>query len=151
MVLSREKFREIVFQLLYSQDFFTSEEEDIVGLMMAELSVTKKSMMEATRKRELVFSRLSEIDDLITKFSSSYEIGRIGKVEKSILRLAVYELCFEDALPPKVAISEAIRLTRKFSTAQSGAFINAVLDAVLQSRSKPGEKIDETATVLSAS
>jgi N utilization substance protein B len=132
MALSPQKFREIVLQLLYSYDFFLSEEDDVIDCMMHELSVTKKTMREAKERQEKIFSSLSEIDALIAGSSASYDVERIGRIEKSILRLGVYELCLEKELPPKVVIAEAIRLARKFSTAESGAFFNAILDALWQ-------------------
>ena len=132
MALSPQKFREIVLQLLYSYDFFSAEEEDVIHCLMEELSVTKKTMKEASERKEKIFSFIEQIDALISKFSASYEMERIGRIEKNILRLGVYELSIEKELPPKVVIAEAIRLARKFSTAESGAFINAVLDALWQ-------------------
>lgn len=151
MALSPQKFRELVFQLVYSHDFLQEEDEDIVGFMMAELSTTKKSVKEAQEKKKKIFFNLLEIDDLIRRFSASYDLERIGKIEKSILRLGVYELCHEKDLPPKVVIAEAIRLTRKFSTAESGSFINAVLDALWKDHLNPKEEIhDPESTNLSA-
>lgn len=148
MALSPQKFREIVLQLLYSYDFFSADEEDMIHCMMEELCVTKKTMKEATERQQKVFALVEEIDALIAKSSVSYEVERIGRIEKSILRLGVYELCIEKELPPKVVISEAIRLARKFSTAESGAFINAILDALWQG-STTVEGICEAAAALS--
>ena len=61
-----------------------------------------------------------------------WKMSRLSFVEKSILRLAVYQLKFCNDIPPKVVINEAIELAKKFSTTQSGAFVNGVLDAVLK-------------------
>lgn len=134
MALSPQKFREIVFQLLYSRDFILGEEEDTIDFMMEQLSVTKKVMKEAQQECGKIFARISEIDEQIRHFSISYNLERIGRIEKNILRLGVYELCYQETVPSKVAIAEAIRLTRKFSTSESGSFINAVLDSILQDR-----------------
>ena len=134
MALSPQKFREIVFQLLYSRDFILGEEEDTIDFMMEQLSVTKKVMKEAQQECGKIFARIPEIDDQIRHFSISYNLERIGRIEKNILRLGVYELCYQETVPSKVAIAEAIRLTRKFSTSESGSFINAVLDSILQDR-----------------
>ena len=59
-----------------------------------------------------------------------WKMSRLSFVDKSILRLAVYQLKFCNDIPPKVVINEAIELAKKFSTTQSGAFVNGVLDAV---------------------
>lgn len=146
MALSQQKFREILFQMLFSQDFSSLEEEEIVGFMMQQLSVTKKTMREVQEKHQKILANLEEIDSLITRFSMSYQFDRIARVEKNILRLGVYEICYGEDVPPKVAISEAIRLTRKFSTAESSSFVNAVLDAIFQDRSPTtlSEKMNES-------
>ncbi len=150
MALSPQKFREIVFQLLYSHDFLLGEEEDMIDFMMEQLSVTKKSMKEAQEKHQKISSHILEIDEYIRRFSTSYNLERIGRVEKNILRLGVYELCYQEIVPAKVAIAEAIRLTRKFSTPESGSFINAVLDSILQDRLSPStEDLSLAATTSS--
>ncbi len=135
MAFSQQKFREIVFQLLFSQDFVQIEEE-ILDFMMHQLAVTKSTMRKALEKGKLVAFHFSEIDEIIRRFSSAYDIDRIGKVERTILRLGIYELCYEPEIPSKVVIAEAIRLARKFSTAESSLFVNAVLDAYFQSGEK---------------
>ncbi len=142
MALSQQKFREIVFQLLFSLDFVQIEEE-MLDFMMHQLAVTKSTMRKAVEKGNLVSSHVPEIDEIIRRYSSSYDPDRIGKVERTILRLGIYELCHDLEVPPKVVISEAIRLARKFSTAESSLFVNAVLDAYFQS----GEKDVRPSTV----
>lgn len=134
MALSREKFREIVFQLLFSCEFVEMDEEEVCELMMKQLSITKKTVKEAIASILPIIPLLPEIDAIIRQYSQSYEIDRIAKVEKSILRLGIYELCFGTLLPPKVVIAESMRLTRKFATAESALFVNAVLDAIFQDR-----------------
>ncbi len=134
MAISQQKLREIVFQLLFSQNFTALEEDEVTDFMMQQLKVTKKVMKEAEGKCQKISSKLEEVDALIAKYCDSYAFKRIAEVEKSVLRLAIYELCYESSLPPKVAIAEAIRLTRKFATAESAGFVNAVLDAIHQDR-----------------
>jgi len=135
MALSLQKFREMVFQLVFSSDFSClDEEEEKIEFMMKQLLVTKKSVREALEKERKVWSQKEKIDELIKASSHAYDFERISPVEKSILRLAVYELCCEESTPPKVVLSEAIRLTRKFATAESAGFVNAVLDAIYQAQ-----------------
>jgi N utilization substance protein B len=128
MALSPQKFREIVFQLLYSQDIGHPNDEAMLDLMMAELAVTKKSVKTAQDKVHEIVALLHEIDPLIASVSTSYTFDRIQTVTKNILRLAVYELFFEKSIPHKVAIAEAIRLSRKFNSPESASFANALLD-----------------------
>lgn len=138
MALSQQKFREIVFQLLYSLDMGHPDETPLIELMMGELSVSKKNVRLAQEKVHRIQKLLSEIDKLISSASTSYEFERIQTVTRNILRLGVYELLYDDQIPPKVAIAEAIRLSRKFSTPESASFVNALLDHIHQ-----GKKGDE--------
>jgi transcription antitermination protein NusB len=130
MPLPAQKFREMVFQMLYAYDSSHSVEADVIELLMHELKVTKKSAIEASRRVQLVLERKIEIDEMIRPASTEYQFERISSVEKNILRLGVYELCFDDAIPAKVAITEAIRLCRKFGTPESAHFVNAILDRI---------------------
>ena len=78
---------------------------------------------------------------MIAKTSHAYEFERIQTVERNILRLAVFEIFFDNGtVPPKVALAEAMRLARKFSTYESTSFINAILDAIY--KDSLGEKVD---------
>src|SRR5947209_6907731 len=107
MSLSPQKFREIVFQILYSHDIGHPEDDAILELMMGELAVSKKNVKTALEKADKI-SRHDEIDPLIASVSTSYTFERIQAVTRNILRLAVYELFFEKEAPPKVVIAEAI-------------------------------------------
>lgn len=132
MVLSQQKFREIVLQLLYSQDVANPNELLIIELMMAELAISKKNVRLAYERVQKIQSLLNEIDPLITSVSTSYDFDRIQVVTKNILRLAIFELFYDDQIPHKVAIAEAIRLSRKFNTPESASFVNALLDHLYQ-------------------
>src|ERR1700730_15560992 len=134
MALSQQKFREIVFQLLYSQDIARPEEALMLELMMTELAVSKKNVRLAQERVNKIKEHLPEIDPLIASISTSYDFDRIQVVTKNILRLGVFELFFDDQIPPKVAIAEAIRLSRKFNTPESASFVNALLDHLYQAR-----------------
>lgn len=140
MTLHLKKFRELVFQILYSFDMGAPSDEDTVTLMMKELNVTRKHVIDALSKVHQIRQRQNEIDDMIAKTSQSYEFGRIQKVELNILRLSAYELLFDNNIPPKVAISEGLRLAKKFSTPESSAFVNAILDNLY--KASTGEQIN---------
>lgn len=139
MALSAQKFREIVFQLLYIDDFAKSEVDDIFDFLMGQMTVTRKNLFEANAVKEAIQDKLSEIDAKIQETSTAYEMERIPQIEKNILRLAIYELSYGRSIPAKVAIAEAIRLTRKFATPESGAFVNAILDTIYQCNLKKAE------------
>jgi N utilization substance protein B len=141
--LSPQKFREIVFQLIYSQDF--GGDGEVIEMLMAQLSVTKKTVRQADLFKDKFLEKKAEIDALLIQHSKSYDLERIPRVERNVLRLGIYELLFCKEVPPKVVIAEAMRLTRKFATAEAANFVNALMDSVYKSF---GEKEDVSMCVL---
>lgn len=133
MSLSPQKFREIVFQLIFSKQF-ESLSEDQINLLMQELKVSKKYVLMAVDRAQLILAKLDSIDADLKTLSESYEYSRIHQVEKAVLRLGAYEICFDENIPDKVAIAEAIRLCKKFSTKESISFINALLDKLAKQK-----------------
>jgi N utilization substance protein B len=77
-----------------------------------------------------------EIDAVLGASAEHYDLTRMAAVDRAILRLGAYELLHRPDVPPKVAIDEAIRIAQKFSTAESGAFVNGILDRVM-ARARP--------------
>lgn len=128
MALPPQKFREIVFQILFSSDFLDLETEQTALMLMKELKVTRKAVLEANSQVLQILEKLPQIDEKISLYSTDYAFERISRVEKTILRLGLFEL---EKLPPLIAIAEAIRLTRKFGTPESAQFVNAILDKAM--------------------
>jgi N utilization substance protein B len=83
-----------------------------------------------------VWDRQAELDKLIRGFSQNWRLERMGRVELSLLRLAVYELLFRTDVPPKVILNEAIELSRQFGDELSHGFVNGILDAVVKAVEK---------------
>ncbi len=81
-----------------------------------------------------VWENRAEIDELIRSYSEHWSLGRMSRVDRSILRMAVYELLFCDEIPPKVSLNEAIDLGKIYGSENSGAFINGILDALYTDR-----------------
>ena len=71
-----------------------------------------------------------EADDVIKKHAKNWELHRIAAVDRNILRLAIYEMLHRDDIPPVVSINEAVDIAKKFSTQDSGKFVNGILDKV---------------------
>ncbi len=78
---------------------------------------------------EGAWTRKDELDALIARFSRNWRVERMGRVELTLLRLAMFELAYRPDVPPKVAINEALDLTARFGDDQSKKFINGILDA----------------------
>lgn len=130
MALSQQKLREIVFQIVYSHDFAQNEADDMIPFLMRQFEVSKKIICQAQERAAVIAPKIAEIDQKIAEAAVSYSFERIPRVEKNILRLGVYELFFAPDIPPKVAIAEAIRLSRKFATPEGSTFVNAILDHI---------------------
>ena len=80
-----------------------------------------------TRRAEAVMDRIPEIDGKINEAAQGWKTKRMGKAELTILRLAVYEMKYDEDIPEKVAINEAVELAKKFGGKDSPSFINGVL------------------------
>src|SRR5438067_6632843 len=72
----------------------------------------------------------NEADELITRHAKNWELHRIAAVDRNILRLAIYEMLHRDDIPPVVSINEAVDIAKKFSTQDSGKFVNGILDQI---------------------
>lgn len=131
MALPQQKQRELVFEILFSLEFHEQSDRELISFIMSEHKVTKKYAVAALEKAKKISEEKERLDSWIQKVSHSYAIDRIQTVERTILRLALFEL-FTEKLPLEVAISEAKRLSRKFTSHDAQAFIHALIDAVLK-------------------
>ena len=82
-------------------------------------------------------AHLGEIDERIRRYAQNYQVRRISAVDRNVLRLAIYEMLFRDDIPPVVSINEAIELAKKFGGAESGRFVNGILDRVKDDLKRP--------------
>jgi len=128
----RTRARELAMQGLYQLDVQGPELLERLGEFFIENEpddFVRKLALDWSRG---VWKNLARCDELIVASTIKWGLSRLSFVDKSILRLSVYQLKFCPDIPPKVVINEAIELAKKFSTAQSPAFVNGVLDAVLK-------------------
>ena len=128
----RTRARELAMQGLYQLDAQGPELLERLGEFFIENDpddFVRKLALDWSRG---VWENLARCDELIVASTIKWGLSRLSFVDKSILRLSVYQLKFCPDIPPKVVINEAIELAKKFSTAQSPAFVNGVLDAVLK-------------------
>jgi N utilization substance protein B len=87
-----------------------------------------------------MIKHLPEIDDRIRKYCENYEFRRISAVDRNVLRLAIYEMLYRDDIPPVVSINEAIELAKTFGGADSGRFVNGILDRVRKDLNRPARE-----------
>jgi N utilization substance protein B len=86
---------------------------------------------------EGMVAHLAEIDERIRRYSENFDFNRIAAVDRNILRLAIYEMLYRDDIPPVVSINEAIELAKTFGGAESGRFVNGILDRVRKDLTRP--------------
>ena len=86
---------------------------------------------------EGMVAHLPEIDERIRRYSENFDFNRIAAVDRNILRLAIYEMLHRDDIPPVVSINEAIELAKTFGGAESGRFVNGILDRVRKDLTRP--------------
>ncbi len=130
--MNRRKQRETVFKLLYLVNFHERNEIDDQFTSFFDEREIKEPFDEIIKSKVLsVMSKKDEIDSMIAKSSTNWTIDRIGIVDKSILRLIIFEALFEDEVPVNVAVNEGVELAKKYSGNNSKKFINAVARKVL--------------------
>ena len=84
----------------------------------------------------------AELDQEIKKYAQNWELHRIAVVDRNILRLAIYEMKYRDDIPPVVSINEAVDIAKKFSTPDSGKFVNGILDKVRSDLLRPSRIVN---------
>ena len=127
--MGRSELREHIFKMIFGLEF--TEEEQIekqLELYLDQLDeVSEKDRSYMLAKAKAIAEKVCEIDEMINENATGWKTTRMNKVDLSILRLAVYEMKFDDDVPVKVAINEAVELAKRFSGDEGPAFINGVL------------------------
>lgn len=128
----RTRARELAIQGLYQLDVQGPDVFEFLGEFFIETEADDFIRSLATDWTKGTWENLGDCDELITASTIKWQFSRLSPVDKSILRLAVYQLKLCRDIPPKVVINEAIELAKKFSTDKSPGFVNGVLDAVFK-------------------
>lgn len=128
--MTRRELREQVFQLLFRVEFNERDEmPEQVRLFFEgeEALASEKEQLIITQKYDMILEKLSQIDGMIDQKAQGWKVSRMAKVDLAILRLAVYEISFDEEIPTSVAINEAVELAKKYGQEESGKFVNGVL------------------------
>ena len=147
--MNRKTEREFTFKLLFMSDFYEKKElgdelllyfdapfpfedsdenkEDVNEVMSLKENLSDEDRRRIVARYVDIIDKLDDIDKRISEVSKGWTIDRIGKVELALLRLAVYEIVYDDNIPTSVAINEAVELSKKFGPQDSYAFVNGIL------------------------
>lgn len=128
--MGRRELREQIFKLLFRIEFNKMEdmpEQEKLFFEEEENTASEKEEQYILKKYEEIVSRLEIIDEMINKEAKGWDTSRMGKVDLTLIRLAVYEIKYDDEIPTGVAINEAVELAKKFGQENSSGFVNGVL------------------------
>ena len=145
--MTRGNARELAVHLIYSREFTGQEPEQEVASRLEKeyyMSLSQENQVysdrpSASQVRYIdtvvtgVANREEELDEQIQKYSIGWDISRISKLARCILRLAIYEIQYVDDVPAGVAVSEAVRIAKKYNSDETSAFVNGILGSFIRS------------------
>ena len=152
--MTRGHARELAVHLIYSQGF-TGDEPEQVGACRLEreyykqLSAENEVYEDRPSRAQLAYidgvvagvtNRVEELNEVIARFSIGWDIKRISRLARAIMQLAIYEIQFVEDVPTGVAVSEAVRLAKKYDGDDTGAFVNGILGSYARSLDSEEEK-----------
>ena len=148
--MRRSERRETVFRLLYMQQFRGDEMPEQISEYLesvrggleevpADGKVSDAEEAKIRKALEDITAHIPEIDERLNKVSKGWKTSRMGKVDLSILRLAVYELLFDDDVPTGVAINEAVEIAKRYGGDETASFVNGILGQIARQAEHKGD------------
>lgn len=149
--MTRGNARELAVHLIYGRVFTGDAPEEVVSIRLdqeyyAQLKEENDIYTERPNRGQLRYidlvvsgtaSREEELNAVIRKFAIGWDISRISKLARCILQLAIFEILYVDDVPTGVAVSEAVRLAKKYDGDDTGAFVNGILGSFARSLTEP--------------
>lgn len=135
--MTRRDLRENTFLLLFQNDFHAPEEMEEQMKLYLELPDMEKfseaEKLEIKTRAKKAIEKSAELDEKINEVAEGWKSSRMGKVELTILRLALFEILFDEDVPQGVAINEAVELAKKFGGDDAPSFVNGILAKLVKS------------------
>ena len=152
--MTRGNARELAVHLIYGREFTGEEPQQVVSTRLdreyyPQLSEENDIYAERPSKAQVryldnvvsgVANRMEELNEQIQKFSIGWDVSRISKLTRCIMQLAIFEILYMEDVPTGVAISEAVRLAKKYDAPETGSFVNGILGAFARSLNAPAEE-----------
>jgi N utilization substance protein B len=136
----RHRAREAVIQYHFWRDLQHGETPERIEDFWEFCPATDRVREFAQPLIEGMVTHGDELDERIRKYCENYNLNRISAVDRNVLRLAIYEMLYRDDIPPVVSINEAIELAKTFGGAESGKFVNGILDRVRKDLDRPARE-----------
>lgn len=151
--MKRGDARELAIHLIYGREFTGEEPEQVVSTRLNKeyyngLSSENEVYTERPSRGQVqyldtvvtgVANRTEELNDQIRKFSIGWDISRISRLTRCVLQLAMFEILYVEDVPTGVAVSEAVRIAKKYDGDDTGAFVNGILGSFARSLEAPAE------------
>lgn len=128
----RSKSREFAMQMLFQWDMSTQDAVKLEKKFWREAKAAEQTKAFANQLFEGAMHDSAALDEIIAKHAENWRVERLAAIDRAILRLAMHEMRATDT-PHKVVINEAVEMAKKYSSEESGAFVNALLDAFRKS------------------
>lgn len=153
--MTRGNARELAVHLIYGREFTGEEPEKVVSTRLdkdyyPQLSTENEIYADRPSKAQIryldtvvsgVANRQEELNDSIQKFSIGWDVTRISKLTRCIIQLAIFEILYVEDVPTGVAISEAVRLAKKYDAPETGSFVNGILGSFARSLNAPVKEV----------
>ena len=134
----RSQSREYALQMLYQLDLRHAEHQQILNEFWQENDAPEEIKTFANQLFTGTAQHLSEIDPMIAGYANNWDLKRMAVIDRNILRLGAFELLHVADVPPKVCLNEAIELAKRYGDAESGKFVNGILDTIHKSHARSG-------------
>ena len=155
--MTRANARELAVHLIYGRDFTGEEPEAVVAIRLNKdyyqmLSEDNEVYAERPSRAQMgyidkvvagVANRTEELNAIIQQFSIGWDVSRISRLARCVMQLAIYEILYVEDVPTGVAISEAVRLVKKYDGNDTGSFVNGILGSFGRSLNAPKEETEE--------
>lgn len=156
--MTRGNARELAVHLIYGRNFTGEEPRDVVSVRLnkeyySQLSGENDVYAERPSRAQTAYienvvsgvaNREEDLNEQIQKFSIGWDVSRISRLARSVMQLAIFEILYVDDVPTGVAISEAVRIAKKYDGNDTGSFVNGILGAFARSLNTPAEPNEET-------
>lgn len=145
--MTRANARELAVHLIYGRDFTGEEPEQVVSIRLAKeyyakLSEENEVYAERPSRAQMAYldkvvsgvaNRAEDLNEQIQKYAIGWDISRISRLTRAIMQLAIYEILYVEDVPTGVAVSEAVRLAKKYDGDDTGSFVNGILGSFARS------------------
>ena len=138
--MGRRESRESAFKILYQADIQKCKAQELIDSFFEQNTIADNDKAYIKEVVIGVDENVDEIDDLLSKSLKSWTLGRISKIDKAVLRLALFEILHKEDVPDSIAIYEAVELVKKYNTESAGGFVNGTLRAISRKKDENGEQ-----------